>query len=623
MVKEQQRDRSDIYGWPVIGFLFKNQRFLMGLRIAVFALFAYGVVYGFVHPEKENIFTRYLFWGLFWSFFMVVTLSSMGRIFCGICPHGFMGKYLTKWGLKKEMPKWMKNPFIGLMLLFIGWWGVYYASPDLFKAPLATAIFFTVLTLLAAAVFFVYKDMSYCKSICPIGSLTRAYHRVSFTWLGTYKENCQECKTFDCAKACDYNLKPFTFDNKNSMGDCALCMDCASACEAVSFKVKKPSFSLFNKFNISKIEVWTYLLITAAISVTMSFHHALGRVAIADSYPWARTAEFFQGFMSFGSLDAVGIFAFIYATAVTIGLTYGGMYAASRVLKADFSQVFYSLGYALAPIFIIGGLSHLWEFFFLHTYANIANGFIQGFGLDMEAVQNLATRKDMWLRVFDIFTYLAIAWGLLIMAKRVRMFEAAKGAKVAAFFLASAFIIFYLWLNLYKGYAFSTYGVKKSGHSHGGHGHGHGAAMFQSVPEDKAVLLQQGERKDECPNCGMNLPKFYKTNHAVTFKNGVSRQFCSIHCLVDAMENGPIKADKNLIDTIRVVDTERHNFVDVNQVVYVVGSRQRGTMSMISKYAFSTQESAKTFQSKHGGRLMTFEEAYSEALKDFGPSKGR
>ena len=113
----------------------------------------------------------------------------------------------------------MKNPWIGLMLIFIGWWAVYYAAPDFYKSPLATAVFFTVLTVVAFAIFFVYKDMGYCKSICPIGSLTKAYGRVSFMWFGSYKENCSECKSFDCAKACSYNLKPFTFDNKKSMGD--------------------------------------------------------------------------------------------------------------------------------------------------------------------------------------------------------------------------------------------------------------------------------------------------------------------------------------------------------------------------------------------------------------------
>ena len=41
--------------------------------------------------------------------------------------------------------------------------------------------------------------------------------------------------------------------------------------------------------------------------------------------------------------------------------------------------------------------------------------------------------------------------------------------------------------------------------------------MFQSVEADKATLLQKGSAKEYCPNCGMHLPKYYKTSHAVTF----------------------------------------------------------------------------------------------------------
>ena len=616
MVEEQKRDRNDIFGWPVVGFLFKNKTFLLGLRIAVFALFLYGVVYGYMYQGEENIFTRYLFWGLFWSFFMVVTLGSMGRIFCGICPHGFIGKYLTKWGLKKEMPKWMKNPWIGLMLIVIGWWAVYYAAPGFYKSPLATAIFFTVLTLLAFVIFFVYKDMGYCKSICPIGSLTKAYGRVSFMWLGAYKENCGECKSFDCAKACSYNLKPFTFDNKKSMGDCSLCMDCADACEGISFKVKKPSYSLFEKFSYDKIEVWTFILITAAITMTMSFHHALGRLAIADSFPWVRTAEFFNGFVNFGTLDAVGIFAFLYATAVTLALVYGGMFVAAKVLKAEFKTTFYTLGYAFAPLFIIGGLGHLWESFFLHTYANIANGFIQGFGLDVEKVENLATRKDAWTHYFTLFNYIAVIWALLIMGSRVKRFEAGKGAKVLAFFAASALILFYLWLNVYKVYAFAEYGMKRSGHH--GHGTGGESKMFRSIDPKHAVLLQSGEHKADCPNCGMSLPMFYKTNHAVTLSDGVTRQFCSIHCMADAMEHGIIKDQKGLVAKIQVIDAMTNRFIDAKTAHYVVGSKKPGTMSMVSKYAFKEEASARKFAAENGGEVMDFEAAYQKAKEDFG-----
>jgi len=156
MVDYIKRDNNDIYKMPILGFLFKNKRFLLGIKIFVTLLFFYAITYGFINQSKENVFTTGLFWGLFWPFFMVVTLGSMGRIFCGICPHGFLGKYITKFGLKKSMPKVLQNPMIGGFVLIIGWWLVYYMYPSIYKTPYATALFFAVLTLLSFVFFFVY-----------------------------------------------------------------------------------------------------------------------------------------------------------------------------------------------------------------------------------------------------------------------------------------------------------------------------------------------------------------------------------------------------------------------------------------------------------------------------------
>ncbi len=463
---KQNRDRNDIYGMPILGFLFKNQTFMLALKLAVLTLFVYGVTMGFVDPEKENIFTTYLFWGLFWSLFIVVTLSTFGRIFCGICPHGFLGTYITKFGLKKEMPNFLKNRFIGILILFFGWWAIYYTVPGFWKVPLATAWLFASITLVAFVFYYVYKDMSYCKYICPIGTLTKAYAKVSFTQLGTYQEDCAGCKTLDCATACEYGLKPFSFDNKNSMDDCTLCMDCSSACDAIAFRITKPSQSLFGKFKNNKSEVWAFILITAAISITMTFHHALGRSAIADQFIWAQTAQFTQQYIDFGTLDAVGMFAFIYATIFSIGIVYIGMFLASKVLHAPFEKTFYTLGYSFAPLFIIGGLAHLIHSFFTHNYADIANGFIYGFGLDVGTVQNLASRRDAWLNIFNVIPYLAALWGYLILAKRMKSFKATKLKKVIAFVLASSLITLYLSVNVYKVYVFKTYGMQKMNHGH-------------------------------------------------------------------------------------------------------------------------------------------------------------
>ena len=134
-----------------------------------------------------------------------------------------------------------------------------------------------------------------------------------------------------------------------------------------------------------------------------------------------------------------------------------------------------------------------------------------------------------------------------------------------------------------------------------------GLDKFQSVPLDKAVILQEGEAKMYCPICGMTLPMFYKTNHAATH-DGHTEQYCSLHCLVDTN----LKNDNSLKD-MKVVDTITLKFIDAKDANYVVGSSIKGTMSMVSKYAFYDIKDAEAFKLEFGGEIMNFEQAYKVA----------
>jgi len=131
------------------------------------------------------------------------------------------------------------------------------------------------------------------------------------------------------------------------------------------------------------------------------------------------------------------------------------------------------------------------------------------------------------------------------------------------------------------------------------------ADMFQSVPKDKAILIQQGNAKEYCPNCGMDLAKFYKTNHT-----HANHQYCSLHCLFESTK-GIIPEDA------KVVDTKTLLFIDAKTAFYVVGSKLPGTMSIKSKYAFATIQDANDFAAKNGGNVLHFDEAYAIAAEDF------
>jgi len=127
--------------------------------------------------------------------------------------------------------------------------------------------------------------------------------------------------------------------------------------------------------------------------------------------------------------------------------------------------------------------------------------------------------------------------------------------------------------------------------------------MYQSVPMDKATILQKGDAKMFCPKCGMTLPMFYKTNHAATDEKGVVKQYCSIHCMAE-------DSLQNKLTDMKVVDNTTLKFIPVEKAYYVVGSKVKGTMTMVSKYAFGTKEAAEAFAKKNGGKIMRFDAVF-------------
>jgi nitrous oxide reductase accessory protein NosL len=377
--------------------------------------------------------------------------------------------------------------------------------------------------------------------------------------------------------------------------------------------LRAPSHALFKKFKPSGAEVWAYLMIIAAISITMVFHHALGRSAIATDFPWAKTAALFKNFFAGSGISTTGLFAFLYAVAIVLFFSLGGMFIASKILKAEFKHTLYTLGYAFAPIFIIGGLPHLWEMFFVDTYSSIGNAFIQGFGLPLDEISPLATRQSGWLRTFSLFTYGAGLWAFVIMFRRLKFLNKRLSTRLFAFPFASALIIFYIFLQVYVIYVFATYGAA----ARPGHQHGSAGQRFQSVPVSQAVILQTGENKSLCNSCGMKLPQSFKTNHAILLKNSETLQVCSLHCLVDKLRKKQSGEGTFVTEKILVVDTKQLEFVEAKKAYYIVGSRNKGTMSLISKYAFGDKEDAMAYAGKNGGELKNFDQAFAIASNDF------
>ncbi|MDD2448037.1 MAG: nitrous oxide reductase accessory protein NosL [Sulfurimonas sp.] len=136
------------------------------------------------------------------------------------------------------------------------------------------------------------------------------------------------------------------------------------------------------------------------------------------------------------------------------------------------------------------------------------------------------------------------------------------------------------------------------------------STMFQTVSPTEATLTQKGKDKEFCVRCGMNLVKYYKTSHAAQDEKH-HYQYCSIHCLEEHLGEGVT------LKNPKVVDVDSLKLIPVGDAFYVVGSKVRGTMTRVSKYAFKGEAMAKEFQAKNGGEIMRFNEALEVTKKDF------
>ena len=139
------------------------------------------------------------------------------------------------------------------------------------------------------------------------------------------------------------------------------------------------------------------------------------------------------------------------------------------------------------------------------------------------------------------------------------------------------------------------------------------AEEFNKMATGEPELIQKGEEKAYCPICGMSLKMFYKTSHSVILKDGTAKQYCSMRCLA-----ADWKAIEPQVKQILVTDVKSEKLVDVKNVFYVVGSKVPGTMSMVSKLAFSNEADAKAFATENGGEIMGFDAAFTKAKASLG-----
>ena len=115
------------------------------------------------------------------------------------------------------------------------------------------------------------------------------------------------------------------------------------------------------------------------------------------------------------------------------------------------------------------------------------------------------------------------------------------------------------------------------------------------------------EAREDCRVCGMWIDQYMHTRHVLTEANGSRVSFCSFTCAAKY-----IKKHEPDVKQLQAADYLTAELVDAEETFYLVGSEAPPVMGYTSIIAFANIKAAKNFQKLHGGKIMTFDEVFSQ-----------
>ncbi|NJC87596.1 MAG: 4Fe-4S binding protein [Desulfuromonas sp.] len=171
---------------PVIGPLLRSPwpwRLLrFGMLVLLLAMAAYGwhqhAIPGV--PARDPLmytnFANYFFWVL-WMMGVVFVAALFGRAWCTVCPLGWLNGLVSRCGLRRELPGWLRG-FLPVTLVLVALQLAVYLLA-LHRFPDYTAILLVWMILLAVLLGLVFQRRSFCLLLCPAGTVFGLYARLA------------------------------------------------------------------------------------------------------------------------------------------------------------------------------------------------------------------------------------------------------------------------------------------------------------------------------------------------------------------------------------------------------------------------------------------------------------
>jgi copper chaperone NosL len=117
--------------------------------------------------------------------------------------------------------------------------------------------------------------------------------------------------------------------------------------------------------------------------------------------------------------------------------------------------------------------------------------------------------------------------------------------------------------------------------------------------------------RESCAVCGMYLDLYERTRLVILFNDDTTKSTCSLACAAKV-----INQNKGRIKGVEVADFLTGKLLDADKAYFLEGSDIPGVMSYTSRVAFSSKAQAAIVKKKHGGRIITFDQALKDQLED-------
>ena len=368
----------------------RHSRFIARIQWAVVVFYLVLVTVPAFLPLPETgssvmnnltLLAQFMFWGIWWPFVIISTLT-LGRVWCGVfCPEGALTELASRHGLGRPIPRWLKWggwPFVAFVITT-----VYGQLVSVYEYPKAVLLVLGGSTVVAIAVGFVYGKGKrvWCRHLCPVSGVFALFAKLAPLHFKVDREKWDAAAAthplpVNCAPLIDMR-------RMKSASQCHMCGRCSGHREAVSLVARLPGAEVVN-LEPAEAGAWEARLLVFGIIGTavgaFQWSSSPWFVAIKtqvatwlierDSYtllqdnaPWWLLTHYPEASDVFTWLDGLGVLAYIGATALILGgwITLW-LRLAGALLPGNASQNGRWLAYTLIPMGGLGvflGLSSL------------------------------------------------------------------------------------------------------------------------------------------------------------------------------------------------------------------------------------------------------------------------